>query len=375
MNSKNKNIDVVVEDFINYLQYIKRMSIHTAINYKSDLKQFFNFHFNINEYDRNKLAISNICNIRRNDIRYFIVSLKENELDNRTINRKVYAIRSFFNYLLRRKSTSLQGNEIDIKLNPCATLKPLRTKKRIPKTIPQGMLLECYSQMDFDYNFIKKSYKESKKVIDKNYLEQCRNYIIVDLLYYCGLRISELSHIRICDINFNANEIKVTGKGNKERFIFLNESLKNNIWEFTTDFWTYYNQKYNIELSDKRIIHAHQDYYLINSLVHEVEKKALYSKAIYNIVVNQFEKYGIRYMNPHSLRHCFATHLLDNGADLYAIKTLLGHSNLLPTQIYLSSSIQRLSDVYNKSRPQREYAKQNINTILRKARSKTPGLQ
>ena len=286
--------------FINYLKNERNYSINTVNSYSRDLLQFFNF-LGLDSSNINKVSIDNV--------RLWLIELKEKNLSSKTINRKISALKNFFNFCEREKYVSK---------NPLLKIKNLKEKKRLPVVVSESSLKNLFSVRNiFSDNF-----------------NGVRDRLIMELFYQTGIRLSELINLRIQDYSCSSKELVVLGKRNKQRVIPLTRSLvlliDNYILERSVNF-----NDINLDflfLSDRgRKTYPKMIYRLVNhylSLVSSVQKKS-----------------------PHILRHAFATHLLNNGADLNAIKDLLGHSSLLSTQVYTQVSSEKIKKTYRKSHP------------------------
>lgn len=285
--------------YINYITSEKRYSVHTIKAYKSDLHQFEAFL--IAEHD-----VRQIHGVSSDMIRNWIVELKNSGLDNRSINRKTTALRSYLNFCLREDLVSSF---------PVNTIKSLKTKKRLPVFIPQ-------SDMENEY-----------QAGGNNAYEISRNALIIELFYQTGMRLSELTQIKESDFDFGSNLVRVNGKRNKQRIIPINNRLSNLIKEY-------------IIVRNKAIESEVDQLFVTNS-----GKKA-YPEMINHIVHQELNKLTtVGKTSPHVLRHTFATHLLNSGADLMAIKELLGHSSLSATQIYTHNSIEQLKKIHQQAHP------------------------
>ena len=284
-----------LKEFIHYIQSEKRYSDHTITSYKVDLNQFFNFL--IEEYN-----IDHPQNVNFKIVRNWISYLLESGLKARSVNRKISTLKSYFRFLVI-------SNYSDS--NPTLKITSPKTSKRLPVFIEQDKINSLLDANFFDDNF-----------------RGHRDKLILELFYFTGIRLSELLNISISDIDFNNSQIKVLGKRNKERLIPLTYSLISELKHFIN--------KYNI-----------CDYLFVDE-----NKKKLYSKKVYRIVNKYISKVSsLKKKSPHILRHSFATHMLNNGADINAIKEILGHSNLSATQIYTHNSIKKLKNVHKQAHP------------------------
>ena len=284
-----------LKNFLDYISNEKRYSIHTLISYKSDLNQFFlflNTEFNISE--PNKVSFKMIRN--------WISHLLENGLKSVSVNRKISSIKSYFKFI------EMSGYS---NYNPTLKIISPKTSKRLPVFVEKNNIDNL-----LDNNFFNEDF------------EGRRDKLIIELFYFTGIRLSELLNILISDIDFNNSSIKVLGKRNKERIIPINFELAQNLKNF---------------ISENN---------LSKFLFTDINHKKLYSKKVYRIVNYYISKVSsLKKKSPHILRHSFATHMLNNGADINAIKELLGHANLSATQIYTHNSIAKLKLVHNQAHP------------------------
>ena len=284
-----------IKEFLTYIKSERRYSNHTFISYRRDLFQF-------QQFLKTKFEVSNDNEISFEMTRSWVALLLDSKNSVSTVNRKISTLRSYFKYLL---SFGL------IKKNPIKKLVAPKTNKKIPSHISQIDMSKILDETNFTDDFVGK-----------------RNFLIIEFLYFTGVRVSELLSIRIKDFDFKNKSIKIIGKGNKERFIPLADILTKRIQIFVKQF--------NIT-----------GYLFIND-----KNKRLYSKKIYRIVKDHLSLHSTKTNNsPHILRHTFATHMLNNGADINAIKELLGHSSLNATQVYTHNSIEKVKSIYKKAHP------------------------
>ena len=282
--------------FITYLSSEKRFSEHTVKSYTTDLKQFTDFL--CDEFQ----IIDKIDEIRFQIIRTWMVSLLEKGISPRSVNRKISTLKSYFKFLIR------EGVILE---NPMIKLVAPKSKKRLPVFIEEEQISSLLNEVQFEDGFTGE-----------------RNKLIIELFYVTGIRLSELINIKILDVNLQSQVIKVLGKRNKERLIPLSsnvlEELKNFIDKYQIDYFLFTNE----------------------------DGKKLYTKLVYRIVNKYIGKISsVNKRSPHILRHTFATHMLNNGADINAIKELLGHANLSATQIYTHNTIEKLKTVYKQAHP------------------------
>ncbi|MBI5858471.1 MAG: tyrosine-type recombinase/integrase [Sphingobacteriales bacterium] len=290
-----------VQTFLNYLRYEKRYSHHTLISYQNDLIDFFGF------LEKRFGSIS-IKEIDHNMVRSWLAELKNKGLSAKSINRKISSLKSFFKYQLKMGV---------METTPMAKVISLKVGKRLPV-------------------FVKE--EETKKIIEalKSSTDDWKSLntkMLIAIFYSTGLRLSELINLKEKQVDFARSQLKVLGKGNKERIIPLNKGIMDMI-----DHYRNLKKKY-FEEREERL------------LVTEKGKK-LYPKYAY-LLVNRIlgEAGSLDKKSPHVLRHTFATHLMNNGADLNAVKELLGHSSLVSTQIYTHNSIEKLKDIHKKAHP------------------------
>ncbi|GAB3911389.1 tyrosine-type recombinase/integrase [Mucilaginibacter boryungensis] len=290
-----------LERFITYLQFEKRYSPHTVSAYKADLEQFF-AHVNHPEQ-----TITHPNEITHHHIRNWMVDMMDNDITARTVNRKTAVLRKYFKFLL-------QSDVIDS--NPTAKIQTPKTPKKLPVVVETDKL-DHLLDTGFDAGF-----------------EGTRDKLILEMLFGTGIRLAELVGLKETDINVYEGTIKVLGKRKKERIIPINKELKRVIAEYL-----------ELKKSEK---------FNNNSLTLVVTNKGAnaYPKLIYNIVRRYLSEISTQNKrSPHVLRHTFATSLLNKGADLNAIKELLGHANLSATQVYTHNSVERLKSIYKQAHP------------------------
>ncbi|OOQ56460.1 tyrosine-type recombinase/integrase [Mucilaginibacter pedocola] len=297
--------------FIRYIQYEKRYSPHTVAAYQSDLEQFFQF---LNP-EGQEATITHPAEITHHDIRNWMTA--DEALAPRSLNRKLATLRKYFKFLLA---------EGDIKVNPTSRLTALKTPKNLPTVVESGKLTDMLDGKLDD--------EERGEAIFSDDFAGIRDKTVIELLFGTGIRLAELLGLKKSDINFYENTIKVLGKRNKQRIVPLNNELAQQL-------------KVYMEAQESENFHN-------NSLTFIVTNKgeAAYPKLIYLIVQKYLSNISTQSKkSPHVLRHTFATTLLNNGADLAAIKELLGHANLSATQIYTHNSVERLKSIYKQAHP------------------------
>lgn len=287
--------------FKDYLQLEKKYSPHTVNAYLNDISFFESF-------NKNQFNEDNIVQVNYSQIRSWIVSLVDDNLSNVSVNRKISSLKAFYKFLLKTKQ---------IKVSPLLKHKALKTPKTLQIPFSENEVIEVLSLIPNPVGF-----------------EEIRNKLIIDLFYTTGIRRTELIHLKCNNINLINSTIKVLGKRNKERILPLLPIILDQLMlyfkersgiEKVTDADFFFLTKKGLKLNDSFV------YRLINSYFSTVSEKVKRS--------------------PHILRHTFATHLLNNGADLNSVKELLGHSSLASTQIYTNSSLSEIKKVYNDAHP------------------------
>lgn len=287
--------------FIDYLQLEKKYSAHTITAYQNDLESFSLF---ISE----EYEVSEGKEVNYSMIRSWIVSLVDSGISNRSVNRKVSALKSYYKFLLKTKQ---------IEASPLLKHKALKVAKKIQ--VP-------FSEAEID------SVLELLQEADD--FEGLRNKLIVELFYSTGIRRTELVHLKLSDVSVTQKTIKVLGKRNKERIIPLLPSVVKTIESYLS-----------CRASLGKIVDPH-------FLFLSVKGVKIYETLVYRIINSYFSKASAKVKkSPHILRHSFATHLLNEGADLNSVKELLGHSSLASTQVYTHNSIAQLKEVYRNSHP------------------------
>ena len=290
----------MIQKFLDYLSFEKRYSPHTINAYRRDLNQFKQFLLTAYEIDVPRKATHQM-------IRSWIVDLMERDLSSRSVNRKISSLKSFFKFLLRRG---------DISSNPMSKILSPKTSKKLPVFVEETKMGDLFKEDIFSNDF-----------------QGWRDRLTIELFYITGMRLSELINIKESDI-VNYRYVKVLGKGNKERLIPLTKKFGVTV------------NKY-LELKRQQIFDFNSE-----ELITLDNGKKLYEKFVYRMVnrylslITSMDK-----KSPHVLRHTFATHMLNNGADLNSIKEILGHANLSATQIYTHNTIEKLKNIHKQSHP------------------------
>lgn len=294
MSEKN-----LIESFLRYIELEKRYSLNTVAAYKTDIEQFEKFML--------EEEIPSFHDVSLASVRLWMVKLMEQELSIATIHRKLSSISGFYKYLLRENFVSLM---------PTTGLSIPKKKKRLPTVVDKDILLDGLDSFDFGEDFA-----------------GVRDKMIIEMLYFTGMRRAEIVSIRDNDIDYSNCVVKITGKGNKQRIVPLVEGFLSRLKEYCAmrdekfgekEGWLFVTNK-----GDK----------IYEKFVNEIVKKFL-------SLITTIER-----RSPHVLRHTFATHLLDEGTDLNVIKELLGHQSLAATQIYTHNTFEKLKKAYNNSHP------------------------
>tara|TARA_R110002073_G_scaffold139232_3_gene289449 strand:- start:629 stop:1525 length:897 start_codon:yes stop_codon:yes gene_type:complete len=285
--------------FIAYISLEKNYSPHTVKAYKDDLLSFQTFC--TENFEDDNLVSTNYMQIRS-----WIVSLVERGVSNRTINRKVSSLKAFYKFLMKSK----QLNE-----DPLVKHKALKVGKRIQVPFSQKEVNEVLDSLTTDTDF-----------------ESLRNKLIVELFYSTGMRRAELIDLKISDIDLANETVKVLGKRNKERYIPLLKSVQQTVGDY---------------LKIRNVIETEANQLLITT-----KGNKIYGTLVYRVINGYFSRVSSKVKkSPHVIRHSFATHLLNEGADLNSVKELLGHSSLASTQVYVNNSLNELKKVYNQAHP------------------------
>lgn len=289
------------ESFLDYLRIEKHYSQHTVRSYQNDLDQFLSFiHIHTGSDD--------LSGITASDIRSWMVSLLDSGYSASSIHRKISGLRSYLRYLRREEV---------INHDPAAGLVLPRKRKRLPVFVEEASLEELLDQFDFacDYSGL-------------------RDRTIIEMLYTTGMRKSELIGLSLSDVDMKENTVRVTGKRNKERIIPLLDSFTSKLSEY---------------LDSRKVMfpdNGHSWLFLTD------KGNKLYDKFVYNTVKRYLEMVTtVEKKSPHVLRHTFATHMLNHGADINSIKEILGHANLSATQIYTHTTFEKLKEVYKNAHP------------------------
>jgi len=289
------------ESFLNWLSFEKRYSLHTIRSYQNDLNQFLSFLRTLKQD-----ADGTSADFK--DIRSWIISLMDHNITPRSVNRKITALRSYYKYLVREQV---------IHNNPMDKVFPPKSGKRLPGFVEQEKMDILLDHVDFGQDF-----------------KGVRNRLLIDVLYITGMRLSELINLTHQSVRLDDLSIKVLGKRNKERIIPFNTA-------YVKIFRDY------IDFKRKTFPDLDHNYFFVTD-----KGQPLYEKFVYRIV-NKYLRFvtTMEKRSPHVIRHTFATHMLNRGADLNAIKEILGHANLSATQVYTHTTFEKLKTIYKQAHP------------------------
>lgn len=284
--------------FINYLKFEKRYSPHTITSYKNDITQFGKYIYNV-------YGSLDWREVKHIHVRSWLVELIQGGISNRSISRKISSLQTFYKFLMRKKV---------VDKNPLKKIIAPKAGKRLPKYIEHEPLERLFAGNYFSKDF-----------------SGLRDQLVLKILYATGIRRSELIQLRLDQVNLEKNMLKVFGKGGKERLVPFGYELETEI-------------RHYLDLRSNR---AHCPFLIITDKGGQVYPKWVYNtvKKYLSLITTSDKK------SPHVLRHSFATQLTNQGAELNAVKELLGHANLAATQIYTHNSIEKLKKVYNSAHP------------------------
>ncbi len=292
----------MVESFINYLEYEKKSSLHTVIAYRTDLEQF-------QEFASTSFELNDISEAGHPEIRAWVIDLVEQELSTTSVNRKMATLRSFYKFLLRSRM---------ITKDPTYKLRSLKNPKKLPEFVQELTIEAVLEESVYEPSF-----------------EGQRDRMVIEFLYLTGVRLAELIGLKWESIDLNEETVKVLGKRKKERIIPLTKGLSRNILLYKKVFEERFSKL------------GQSDYFIVSN-----QGKQSYPMMIYRTVRHYLDLFAqTSKRSPHVLRHTFATHLLNKGADLNAVKDLLGHANLAATQVYTHNSLEKLKAVFEQAHP------------------------
>ncbi len=293
-------MELHLDVFFRFIESEKRYSPHTILAYRTDINQFAAF---LESY-----SLTSITEVRHTHIRAWIVAQLNDEVTARSVNRRLSCLKTYFKLLQKRGF---------ITANPMAKVTNPKVGKRLPASIPERKMEQLLDQIEWGVDY--------PSVLAR---------AVIEILYGTGIRRAELVGLKTSDINFAQNQLKVLGKGNKERLVPFGKKLADILRGYLEA------KKMQFPFVEKN------DFFL------SVKGEPLNTTTVYNLVKKNLSYVTTQEQrSPHVLRHSFATHLSENGADLNAIKELLGHANLAATQIYTHNSVEKLKKVYQQAHP------------------------
>jgi integrase/recombinase XerC len=291
----------VIQSFLDYIQYEKRYSKHTVTAYKTDLEEFF-------IYLDTTYKIVNPSEATHLIIRSWIVNLMEKSIEARSVNRKISTLKSYYKFLLREGSLTQ---------NPMTRVVSPKTSKKLPVFVEKEKMDFLFDHVDFGKGF-----------------PAIRNKLILEMFYCTGIRLSELVSLKTTDIDLKNCSVKVLGKRNKERIIPFTLPFKQLVEDY-------------LKMKQKENFNAQDESFFVTD-----EGRKIYQQFVYRTVKKYLSQITtLDKKSPHVLRHTFATHMLNNGADINAIKELLGHGNLSATQVYTHNTVEKLKRIYKQAHP------------------------
>jgi integrase/recombinase XerC len=290
----------IIQPFLDYLKFEKRFSQHTTISYQTDLIAFFDYL----QLTYGTIGLEQLSHIY---IRSWLASLKDGGMTAKSINRKISSLRSFFKYQMKMGL---------IQQTPMTKINAPKNEKRLPRFVAKKDVDTLFNHVEFTDDWKGKT-----------------DRLVFQIFYNTGMRLSELINLKESNINFANSTIKILGKGNKERIIPMSSELSGEIKDY---------------ISQKKELPA----FCEDSLLTSDKGKRLAPRSVYSTVKHYLSLVTtIDKKSPHILRHSFATHLTNNGADLNAVKELLGHSSLAATQVYTHNTIEKLKNIYKQAHP------------------------
>ncbi len=293
-----------VEKYLKYLRHERNYSRHTEISYSTDLKQFEEFIVEL-------VGTFEVGEVEPDMIRRWVISLVEQKVSSRSISRKLSGVKSFYNYLLEHHLVAH---------NPAKGIKAPKANKPLPSFV---------------------NYSEMKLILDEHFskngdvegFDAVRDHTIVELLYMTGMRRDELIKLKDSDVDFSAMQLLVNGKRNKQRIVPFGKKTAQLLQTY-------------LEIRNKEVVREVDSFFVLKT------GKALYPMLVYRVVHSHLEHIStLSKASPHVLRHSFATGMLNNGAEINAVKELLGHSSLASTEVYTHTSVEELKKIYEKAHP------------------------
>lgn len=291
--------NMIIQSFLHYIRFEKRFAANTVLAYENDLKQFF-------EYQKKQYEVVEPADVNQPMIRSWMVNMMEQGIGTRSIIRKITSLKTFYKFLLRKG---------DVKINPLLKVQSPKVSKRLPVFVEESKMKLLFTEVNFGDGF-----------------DAIRDRLILEMLYATGMRRAELIGLTDESIDLYQCQVKVLGKRNKERIIPFTNNLKELIGIYLT--------------ARKEIVSFPAAFFVSSKGI------SMYPKLVYRIVTERLsEVTTLKKKSPHILRHTFATHMLNNGAEINSVKELLGHANLSATQIYTHNTIEKLKEVYKQAHP------------------------
>lgn len=291
---------MLTDSFLDYLRYERNYSEKTVLAYGEDISQ-------LREFAQERMEKFDPAEVKPELVREWIVSLMDQGYTSTSVNRKLSSLRSFYKYLLR------QG---EVSVDPLRKITGPKNKKPLPSFLKESEMNKLLDDTDFGEGF-----------------KGCRDRLIIEIFYATGMRLSELIGLDDKDVDFSASLLKVTGKRNKQRLIPFGDELKETMLEY-------------VDIRNE-MISGRSDAFFVRE-----NGERLYKNLVYNLVKRNLSKVvTLKKRSPHVLRHTFATTMLNNDAELGAVKELLGHSSLATTEIYTHTTFEELKKVYKQAHP------------------------
>ena len=291
---------MLTDSFLDYLRYERNYSEKTVLAYGEDISQ-------LREFAQEEIGDFNPAEVTPELIREWIVSLMDKGYASTSVNRKLSSLRSFYKFLLKKKV---------VLVDPLRKITGPKNKKPLPSFLKENEMNRLLDDTDFGEGF-----------------EGCRDHLIIEMFYATGIRLSELIGLDDKDVDFSASLLKVTGKRNKQRLIPFGDELKEGMLEY-------------VNVRNEQVLESGGAFFVRKN------GERLYKNLVYNLVKRNLSKVvTLKKRSPHVLRHTFATTMLNNEAELGAVKELLGHSSLATTEIYTHTTFEELKKVYTQAHP------------------------
>ena len=291
---------MLTDSFLDYLRYERNYSEKTVLAYGEDISQ-------LREFAQEEIGDFNPAEVTPELIREWIVSLMDKGYASTSVNRKLSSLRSFYKFLLKKKV---------VLVDPLRKITGPKNKKPLPSFLKENEMNRLLDDTDFGEGF-----------------EGCRDHLIIEMFYATGIRLSELIGLDDKDVDFSASLLKVTGKRNKQRLIPFGDELKEGMLEY-------------VNVRNEQVLESGGAFFVRKN------GERLYKNLVYNLVKRNLSKVvTLKKRSPHVLRHTFATTMLNNDAELGAVKELLGHSSLATTEIYTHTTFEELKKVYKQAHP------------------------